>query len=404
MPKYKVNLKNSQGRSLQQTVSAESVKDVSNLMRQKGFTVLDVSETAEGFSFEKLSMSLQTVSVKDKAIFSRQLATLVNAGVSMVRGLGVMTDQASNPKMKVALKDILEDVQQGANFSDALRKHPKIFDRLYCAMVQAGETGGVLDDVLQRLAKLLEDSARLTNQIKSAMTYPVTVSILAVGIFVGMCVFIIPTFDGVFKQLGGDLPAFTQFLVGISNFLRSPAFITLPVGFFAFLTAYKWFYSTPAGKLYMDGVFLKLPLFGDLVVKTAVARFARTFGSLSRAGVPILSSLEITGETSGNQVITNALEEARKAVREGGQIAPAIEKQEVFPIMAIQMISIGEETGELDKMLMKVADFYENEVEEAVKALTSVMEPIMICVLGGMVGSILVGMYLPIFTIMDKIK
>jgi type IV pilus assembly protein PilC len=404
MPKYKVNLKNSQGRSLQQTVSAESVKDVSNLMRQKGFTVLDVSEVTEGFSFEKLSMSLQTVSVKDKAIFSRQLATLVNAGVSMVRGLGVMTDQASNPKMKVALKDILEDVQQGANFSDALRKHPKIFDRLYCAMVQAGETGGVLDDVLQRLAKLLEDSARLTNQIKSAMTYPVTVSILAVGIFVGMCVFIIPTFDGVFKQLGGDLPAFTQFLVGISNFLRSPAFITLPVGIFLFFAAYKWFYSTPAGKLYMDGVFLKLPLFGDLVVKTAVARFARTFGSLSRAGVPILSSLEITGETSGNQVITNALEEARKAVREGGQIAPAIEKQEVFPIMAIQMISIGEETGELDKMLMKVADFYENEVEEAVKALTSVMEPIMICVLGGMVGSILVGMYLPIFSIMDQIK
>jgi type IV pilus assembly protein PilC len=192
--------------------------------------------------------------------------------------------------------------------------------------------------------------------------------------------------------------------VNISNFLRSPAFILLPVALFAFFAAYKWFYSTPAGKLYMDGVFLKLPLFGDLVVKTSVARFARTFGSLSRAGVPILSSLEITGETSGNQVITNALEEARKAVREGGQIAPAIEKQEVFPTMAIQMISIGEETGELDKMLMKVADFYENEVEEAVKALTSIMEPIMICVLGGMVGSILVGMYLPIFSIMDQIK
>ncbi len=404
MPKFQGSLKDNRGNAVKQIVTADSVKEARDSWRQKGFVILEIKEVAGGFDFEKFSLSLKKVTVKDKAIFSRQLGTLVNAGVSMVRGLGVLTDQCSNPRLKVALKEVSTDVQEGTNFSDALRKHPACFDRLYCAMVQAGETGGVLDDVLNRLAKLLEDQARLQNQIKSAMTYPVTVSILAVLIFVGMCKFIIPVFSSVFSQLGGNLPVFTQILVNISNFLNSPAFFLLPIGIVAFFAAYGAFYKTPAGKLYMDGVFLKLPLFGDLVRKTAVARFARTFGALSRAGVPILTSLEITGDTSGNQVITNALDVARQAVKEGGQIAPAIEKEEVFPVMAIQMISIGEETGELDKMLMKVADFYENEVEEAVKALTSIMEPLMIMVLGGMVGSILVGMYLPIFSIMDLIK
>ncbi len=404
MPKFKCDLKNAQGNSVKQTIIAESVRDARDKVRESGFSIVSIKEQADGFSLAKFFLSIKKITVKDKAIFSRQLATLVNAGVSIVRGLGVLTDQCENPKLKVALKEILEDVQQGANLSDAMRKHPQCFDKLYCAMVEAGEAGGVLDDVLQRLAKLLEDSARLNNQIKSAMTYPVTVSILAVLIFVGMCVFILPTFEGVFKQLGGELPAFTQILVNISNFLRSPQVILIPIAFFIFSFIYAYIYSTPPGKLYLDGFYLKLPLFGDLLRKTAVARFSRTFGSLSRAGVPILGALEITGETAGNQVLTNALTTARQVVREGGQIAPAIEKENVFPVMAIQMITIGEETGELDKMLTKVADFYENEVEEAVKALTSIMEPIMIVVLGGMVGSILVGMYLPIFSIVDKIK
>jgi len=404
MPKFKCDLRNTQGNVVKQTIIAETVREARDRMREQGFSIVEIKQVADGFSFEKLAMSFTKVTVKDQAIFSRQLATLVNAGVSIVRGLGVLTDQCENPKLKVALKDILDDVQQGANLSDAMRKHPESFDKLYCAMVQAGEAGGVLDDVLQRLAKLLEDTAKLNNQIKSAMTYPVTVSILAILIFVGMCVFILPTFEGVFKQLGGELPLFTQILVNISNFLRSPSVLIIPVAFFIFSAVYAAIYKTPAGKLYLDGLFLKLPLFGDLLRKTAVARFSRTFGSLSRAGVPILGALEITGETAGNQVLTNALTSARQVVREGGQIAPAIEKENVFPVMAIQMITIGEETGELDKMLMKVADFYENEVEEAVKALTSIMEPIMIMVLGGMVGSILVGMYLPIFSIMDQIK
>ncbi len=402
MAKFQGNLKDSKGKSVQQTMVAVSVKEARDTWRQKGFVVQDIKEVKGGFDFAGFTM--KKVTVKDLALFSRQLATLVNAGVSMVRGLGVMCDQCSNPRLKIALTEVLDDVQQGTNFSDALRKHPKVFDKLYCAMVQAGETGGVLDDVLARLATLLEDSARLTNQIKSAMTYPIVVSSVALLIFLAMCIFIIPVFDGVFKSLGGELPAFTQILVNISNFLKSEKIFILPATFFGLSFAYKRAYATPAGKLYFDGLFLKMPLFGDLVVKTAVARFARTFGSLSKAGVPILASLEITGETAGNLVISNAIDSARNAVREGGQIAPAMEKTQVFPVMALQMVSIGEETGEIDKMLMKVADFYENEVEEAVKAMTSLMEPLMILVLGGMVGSIIVGMYLPIFSIMDKIK
>jgi len=402
MAKFLGNLKDIKGKSVQQTMVAVTVKEARDTWRQKGFVIQDIKEVKSGFDFAAFTM--KKVTVKDLALFSRQLATLVNAGVSMVRGLGVMCDQCANPRLKIALTEVLDDVQQGTNFSDALRKHPKIFDKLYCAMVQAGETGGVLDDVLARLATLLEDSARLTNQIKSAMTYPIVVSSIAVLIFLAMCIFIIPVFDGVFKSLGGELPAFTQILVNISNFLKSEKILIIPILIFGIGFVYKRVYATPAGQLYFDGLFLKLPLFGDLVVKTAVARFARTFGSLSRAGVPILSSLEITGETAGNLVISNAIDSARNAVREGGQIAPAMEKTQVFPVMALQMVSIGEETGEIDKMLMKVADFYENEVEEAVKALTSLMEPLMILVLGGMVGSIIVGMYLPIFTIMDKIK
>ncbi len=402
MTKFQANLKDSKGKSVQQTMVAVSLKEARDTWKQKGFYVQDVKEVKGGFDFAAFTM--KKVTVKDLALFSRQLATLVNAGVSMVRGLGVMCDQCANPRLKIALTEVLDDVQQGTNFSDALRKHPKVFDKLYCAMVQAGETGGVLDDVLARLATLLEDSARLNNQIKSAMTYPIVVSSIAVLIFLAMCIFIIPVFDGVFKSLGGELPAFTQILVNISNFLKSEKIFIIPAIAFAIVFVYKRVYATPAGQLYLDGVFLKLPLFGDLVVKTAVARFARTFGSLSRAGVPILASLEITAETAGNLVISNAIDSARNAVREGGQIAPAMEKTEVFPVMALQMVSIGEETGEIDKMLMKVADFYENEVEEAVKALTSLMEPLMIVVLGGMVGSIIVGMYLPIFSIMDKIK
>jgi type IV pilus assembly protein PilC len=254
------------------------------------------------------------------------------------------------------------------------------------------------------LAKLLEDVARLQNQIKAAMTYPIAVGIIAVTIFLGMCIFLLPIFENIFIELKAPLPAFTAFMIGISRFLRSFYVIFVIIAIVVAAYAYRQYYKTRVGRETMDRFFLKMPLFGDLIQKTATARFCRTFGALSRSGVPILTSLEIVRDTAGNQVIANAVDEARKEVQTGGQISLALQREHVFPVMAIQMISIGEETGEIDTMLMKVADFYEDEVEQAVKALTSIMEPIMIVVLGGMVGSILVAMYLPIFGIMDAIK
>jgi type IV pilus assembly protein PilC len=307
--------------------------------------------------------------------------------------------------LKKALQEISGDVQQGTNLSDAMRKHPSCYDDLYISMVQAGEVGGVLDEVMNRLAKLLEDVARLQNQIKSAMTYPIAVGFIAVSVFLGMTIFLLPIFAKIFEDLDAKLPPFTEFMMGISRFLRNPVMMgILIVTIIVSVFAYRQYYKTKVGRETMDRFFLKVPLFGDLVQKTATARFCRTFGALSRSGVPILSALEIVRDTAGNQVIANAIDEARKEVQTGGMISLALQREQVFPIMAIQMISIGEETGEIDTMLMKVADFYEDEVEQAVKALTSIMEPIMIVVLGGMVGSILVAMYLPIFSIMDAIK
>ncbi len=405
MPTYVATGRDSAGRERKEKVAASNPNEARNLLKEQGLFIQDLKEE-KGFSFsmDSISMALTSVSVKDKAVFSRQFAALVNAGVALVRGLGVLSEECSNPKLKRALEDINSDVQQGTNLSDAMSKHPSCFDKLYVSLVQAGEVGGVLDEVLNRLAKLLEDLNRLQNQIKSAMAYPVTVSLLAIVIFVAMTVFLLPTFAEIFEELGAQLPLFTRIMLGISDFLRNIVnWIIIAGVVFAATFVYRRYYATDSGERTMDGLFLKLPLFGDLVQKTATARFCRTFGSLSRSGVPILTSLEIVRDTAGNRVIADAIDDARDEIQTGGMISLALQKHRVFPAMAIQMISIGEETGELDSMLMKVADFYEDEVEQAVKALTSIMEPFMIVILGGMVGSILVSMYLPMFKIMEVV-
>ncbi|MGB3515930.1 MAG: type II secretion system F family protein [Elainellaceae cyanobacterium] len=406
MPTYDVKARDSKGNPKRQKIIASSPAEARSTLREQGLYVQELSE-AQGvmnFDLEQLSTALTSVSVKDKAIFSRQFAVLINAGVALVRSLGVLADQCPNPKLKKALQQINADVQQGTNLSDSMRKHPQCFDGLYVSMVQAGEVGGVLDEVMNRLAKLLEDVARLNNQIKSAMTYPVAVGFIAVVIFIGMTVFLIPIFADMFEQLGGDLPFFTKLMMAVSDFLRTPLYVVgIIVVVVAMVVSFRQYYKTRIGRETIDRISLKAPLFGDLIQKNATARFCRTFGSLSRSGVPILTALEIVRDTAGNQVISNAIDQARREVQTGGMISLALQREQVFPIMAIQMISIGEETGEIDSMLMKVADFYEDEVEQAVKALTSIMEPIMIVVLGGMVGSILVALYLPIFKIMDQI-
>ena len=406
MPTYVARIRDSQGKSRTEKFTADSLTDARTNLKDQGFVVQDLKESqslASKFDFQKFQNSFVKVSVKDKAIFSRQFAALVNAGVAIVRGLTVLSEQCSNPKLKAALVEICADVQTGVNLSDSMRKHPDCFDGLYVSMVQAGEIGGVLDEVLNRLAKLLEDMARLQNQIKSAMSYPVVVGFLATAIFVGMTVFLIPIFAAVFKDIGVELPALTQFLMTCSEILRSYWSLVIIAGLCVLSFLYKQYYKTPVGRLNIDGISLKLPLFGDLIQKSSIARFSRTFGSLTRSGVPILTCLEIVRDTSGNQVIANAIDSAREEVQQGGMISVALLKENVFPSMAIQMMSIGEETGQLDGMLMKVADFYEDEVEQAVKSLTSILEPVMIVVLGGMVGTILLAMYLPMFKVFEKL-
>lgn len=406
MPTFTARVQDSTGVRKEKVV-AESLREARAALREQGFIVQELKQE-QGFSLnlspQAINEAMTKVTVKDKAIFSRQFAALVSAGVAMVRGLGVLSEQCQNPKLKRALMGVSADVQQGVNLSDAMRKYPECFDGLYTSMVQAGEVGGVLDEVLSRLAKLLEDVARLQNQIKSAMAYPVTVGSLAVLIFFAMVRFLLPIFANIFKEIGVELPVFTQIMMNISAFvqdIKNILLIVVIVGGCVF--AYKQYYKTRAGREVIDRLALKMPLFGDLIQKSATARFCRTFGALTRSGVPILTCLEIVRDTAGNQIIANAVDEARREIQTGGMISIALQREQVFPLMAIQMISIGEETGELDQMLSKVADFYEDEVEQAVKALTSILEPIMIVVLGGMVGAILLAMYLPMFAVFEQL-
>jgi type IV pilus assembly protein PilC len=404
MPTFIAEVRDLRGNPKKEKIEATSPEQARTILQNKYPSVGNVKKTFSlDLDFSELNAKFSKLTIKDKAIFSRQFAAMVNAGVALVRSLGVLSEQCTNPKLKKALVAISAEVQNGTNLSEAMRKHPDCFDTLYVSMVQAGEVGGVLDEVLNRLSKLLEDMARLKNQIKSALAYPMVVGILALACFFGMTVFLIPIFANIFKELGTELPALTQFMLWLSDVLRSwrviiPIAIVI-VGSFAI----RQYYKTPIGRLQIDGFLLKMPLFGDLNQKAAVARFCRIFGTLTRSGVPILGSLDIVRDTSGNQVIANAVEGAKGEIQNGGMISLALQRAEVFPIMAIQMISIGEETGELDAMLMKVADFYEDEVEQAVKALTSIIEPIMIVLLAGMVAVILLSMYLPLFKVFDSL-
>ncbi|WP_159783495.1 type II secretion system F family protein [Sodalinema gerasimenkoae] len=370
---------------------------------------------------ESISAAISSVTVKDKAVFSRQFAAMFNAGVGMLRCLSVLTEQCGNIKLKRALRAISLEVEEGGSLAEAMRKHPNCFDKLYVSMVAAGEVGGVLDEVLNRLAILLEKSAKIQNELKSAMSYPKTVGGIAIIIFLGMTIFLLPTFTGIFDQLDAELPMFTQIMMNVSFFLRGPflptddpeadswvelrnynvvVFVAIIIGI---VFAIKQYYKTPVGRFQIDGLMLKAPIFGEIIEKSAVASFCNVFGTLTRSGVPILNAMEIVRDTAGNEVIAEAIDYAKTQISEGGSISEAFRERGVMPALAVQMMSIGEETGELDKMLMKVGEFYEDEVEQAIKGLTSMMEPLMIVVIGGMVGSILLSMYLPMFAVMDAI-
>jgi type IV pilus assembly protein PilC len=340
----------------------------------------------------------------EKALFANKLAALVDAGVPIVRSIDLMASQQKLPMFRRALLAVSRDVNQGMGLATALRRWPKVFDRLSIAMVEAGEAGGVLDETLRRLAKLLEDNAKIQNQIKGAMGYPVAVLTIAVLVFLGMTIFLIPTFAAIFEDLGAELPWFTQMMVNLSTLLRSPFSFVI----FSMLAGGAWllrsYYATPQGRRAIDALILKLPLFGDLVQKSSTAQFCRTFSSLAKAGVPILMSLDIVKETTSNSIISDAISSSRYDVLQGIPLSIALSRKNVFPSMAMGMMGIGEETGEMDAMLSKVGDFYEDEVATSVKALTSMLEPAMIVVVGGIVGSILLAMYLPMFAVFDQIK
>ena len=345
----------------------------------------------------------QPPGVKEKAVFASKLAALVDAGVPIVRSLDLMATQQKLPMFKRALTKVSLDVNEGIALGTAIRQWPKVFDDLSIAMVEAGEAGGVLDEALKRLAKLLEDNAKLQNQIKGALGYPVAVLVVAILVFLGMTIFLIPTFAGIFEDLGAELPAFTQLLVDLSKLLRSIVALYAVGAIFLGIYLFSRYYATYNGRRTIDRLILKLPLFGDLILMTATAQFCRIFSSLTRAGVPILMSMEISSQTAGNTIIADAILGSRSLVQEGVLLSTALIRQKVLPDMALNMLAIGEETGEMDKMLSKVADFYEDEVGAMVKALTSALEPAMIVVVGGIVGSILLAMYLPMFTIFDQI-
>jgi type IV pilus assembly protein PilC len=403
MPTFVAQVKNRSGKVFQEKIEAMSPDQARTMLKAKYATVGKVKKAGVELDLSGLELIFASISIKDKAVFSRQFSVMINAGVGIVRCLGVLGDQCGNPKMRKALQAISTEVQQGSPLSEAMAKHPECFDQLYVSMIEAGETGGVLDEVLNRLSKLLEDMARLKNQIKSAMTYPVTVGILAVIVFFGMTIFLIPVFAKIFTDLKVELPALTQFMLSLSGVMGSWRILIPIVTIAATVFLLRRYYKTPVGRLQIDHFFLKMPLFGDLNEKSAVARFCRVFGTLTRSGVPILSSLDIVGNTVGNQVIANAIAGSKAEIQQGGMMSLALQKANVFPALAIQMISIGEETGELDAMMMKVADFYEDEVEQAVKALTSIIEPLMMVGIAGMVGTILLSMYLPMFKIFEAL-
>jgi type IV pilus assembly protein PilC len=373
-------------------------------LRSKGLIVVDIEEQKPANAGDILAR-FRRVKADELVIATRQLSTMVNSGMSLLRALYVIEEQTENDKLREIFVEVRKDVEAGLALSDALRKHPDIFNDLYVAMVQAGETGGILDNTLVRVAEQLEKDAALRRQIKAAMVYPAMIASFAFIVLFALVAFLVPVFEKIFEDFGGDLPAITKFTVWLSH-LATERFYVLFGGMFAVVWAFRKWKSTEAGRMQWDRLKLKFPMkIGDIVQKVALARFSRTFSGLIAAGVPMLEAIDITGKTSGNKVIEKAMLEVRESVKKGGSLtAPMIEVPEAFPVMVTQMIGVGEETGALETMMTKIADFYEEQVAAAVKALTSILEPIMIIVVGAIVGFIVIAMYLPMFKVYDQIK
>jgi type IV pilus assembly protein PilC len=381
---------------------AESKQAVADQLRGRGLIVLDI---ADKHASREINLEFfRRVKPGELTVMTRQLSTMVNSGMTILRALYVLEAQTENDLLQETIVTVRKDVEAGLPLSDALERHPKIFDPLYVAMTRAGETGGVLDAALMRVADQLEKADSLRRQVKSAMTYPAVVIGFAFIVLIALVTFLVPVFIGVFEQFSGDLPAITKVTVALSNAMTSYwyAFILATVG--AVYAFRKWKRST-RGRQQWDAFRLRIPFkIGDIVQKIALARWSRTLSALISAGVPLLQAIEITGKTAGNYVVESAMEDVLSSVKRGGTISEPLKAAPVFPGMVTHMIAVGEETGALDTMLTKIADFYEDQVEAAVKQLTSILEPVMIVVVGAIVGFIVISMYLPLFKVYDSIK
>ena len=351
---------------------------------------------------ENIAIFKPKVTGKDIVIFTRQLSTMIDAGLPLVQGLEILCKQQENSTFKRVLTDIKSDVETGLTFADAMRKHPKVFDNLFSNMIEAGETGGILDTILGRLALFMEKSMALKKKIKGAMTYPAICMAIAALILVVILVFVIPVFDDMFKEFGSALPLPTQIVVDMSHIFKSN-FLWIGMGVFAVIYSIKKIYNTEKGNIAIDAMLLKAPVVGPLIKKVAVAKFTRTLSTMLQSGVPILDALQVVAKTSGNKIIEAAIFNVADSIAEGRPIAEPLEESGVFPNMVVQMINVGESVGALDTMLAKIADFYDEEVDQAVENLTAMIEPFMMVFLGGMIGGLVIAMYLPIFSMADAV-
>jgi type IV pilus assembly protein PilC len=399
---YKVRDKG--GRLLEGSLEADDTNLVANKLREMGYFPITIeAKPSSGLQKELHIPGMQRVKQRDLAVFARQFATMINAGLTMLRALNILADQSTNPVLAKAVDAVRTDVEGGTSLSQSLSRQPKVFNRLFVSMVRAGEAAGVLDSVLMQLAATLEAQTKLRSRIRSAMAYPVAVLCLVSLIAVAMLIFIVPMFKSMYKQVGGTLPAPTQVLIHISGIFTS-YFPLVVVAIVLSIVGWRRAVKTPGGRMAWDRLKLRLPICGRLVRRTALSRFSRTLSVLLRSGVPILESLEITADTVGNAVLAAAVRDVQSGVKTGETMARPLANHPIFPSMVVQMMSVGEETGALDSMLEKIADFYDQEVESLVDGLTSLIEPLLIVFMGAMVGGMVICLYLPMFDIINAIK
>jgi type IV pilus assembly protein PilC len=401
MPEFVYKAKSVAGNIVQGEMNEVNESVVVQKLRKQNYTDIKVKKKPKDL-FENIEFFQPKVTTKDIVIFTRQFGTMIDAGLPLVQCLEILSSQAENKTFKKVLSQIKNDVEGGSTFADALGKHPKIFDPLFVHLIHAGETGGILDTILRRLSVFLEKQEALKRKVKGAMVYPAIVVTIAVGVVVMLLVFVIPVFASMFEGAGKALPAPTQLVMTMSDFVRNYMIhMTIIVGII--VVAFRKFKSTEKGRYLLDRILLRAPAFGSLIKKVAVARFCATLGTMVSSGVPILDALEITSKTAGNVVIENAILTVRAAIAEGRTIAEPLMETQIFPGMVVRMIAVGEATGALDSMLEKIAEFYDEEVDAAVEALTQLMEPIMIVFLGGTCGGMVIAMYLPVFSMASVI-